>query len=302
MIRHERTERLRACRTDATSTREVVSFHRHSELAGVEIRSLKHSARTFHCYSTELQFFAPLTWRGELWHRRQEVVMEAGTVLCAHPGEVYFSRRILTPGAAIFLAIDSSVFHEHLSKRALHASELQLRAFAAMSKRLEAKFLRVSRLVRSGPTTLEAQTATVELIEGMLAELLEESPDEASSVAAALRNAERVRERVHGDALATVELSTPVKDGKMSRFRVLRRFKLRYGLPPHTYQLSVRLALAQKALREGQQPAHVAAEYGFFDQSHLTRHFKRFLGVTPAQYARVGARARSSGVTDAVAC
>src|SRR6185369_6690010 len=81
-------------------------------------------------------------------------------------------------------------------------------------------------------------------------------------------------------------------------FRALRMFKLRYGLPPHTYQRSVRLALAQRALREGQQPAQVAAEYGFFDQSHLTRHFKRFLGVTPAQYARVGARSRASAAAD----
>jgi AraC-like DNA-binding protein len=227
--------------------------------------------------------------------------MEAGTVLCAHPGEVYFSRRVLAPGAAIFLAIDSSVFHEHLSKQALHASELQLRAFTKMSKRLEAKFLQVFRVVRPGSTTLEAQTATVDLIEVILAELLEESSDEGSSIDAALRNAERFRERAHGHALATILLSAPAKQDKMSRFRVLRRFKLRYGLPPHTYQLSVRLGLAQKALREGQQPAQVAADYGFFDQSHLTRHFKRFLGVTPAQYARVGARARSSGVTDAIA-
>jgi AraC-like DNA-binding protein len=47
-------------------------------------------------------------------------------------------------------------------------------------------------------------------------------------------------------------------------------------------------SFAQKSLREGLQPAHVAAEYGFVDQSHLTRHFKRLVGVTPAQYARIG--------------
>ncbi|HKO49526.1 MAG TPA: helix-turn-helix transcriptional regulator, partial [Polyangiaceae bacterium] len=74
----------------------------------------------------------------------------------------------------------------------------------------------------------------------------------------------------------------------VSRFQALRTFKRRYGLPPHTYQLSVRLAFAQKALREGLQPADVAAQYGFFDQSHLTRHFKRLWGLTPAQYARLG--------------
>jgi len=33
-------------------------------------------------------------------------------------------------------------------------------------------------------------------------------------------------------------------------------------------------------------PAQVAADCGFADQSHFTRHFKRLTGVTPAQYAR----------------
>ena len=72
----------------------------------------------------------------------------------------------------------------------------------------------------------------------------------------------------------------------LSRFQVLRAFRKRYGLPPHAYQLCVRVARARDLLRAGQAPAEVAAECGFADQSHLGRHFKHMLGVTPAQYAR----------------
>jgi AraC-like DNA-binding protein len=32
--------------------------------------------------------------------------------------------------------------------------------------------------------------------------------------------------------------------------------------------------------------AEVATTVGFTDQSHLTKHFKALLGVTPGQYAR----------------
>ena len=32
--------------------------------------------------------------------------------------------------------------------------------------------------------------------------------------------------------------------------------------------------------------ANVAAEVGFYDQAHLTRRFKRFLGVPPGAFAR----------------
>ncbi len=71
-----------------------------------------------------------------------------------------------------------------------------------------------------------------------------------------------------------------------SRFQALRAFKRRFGLAPHAYQLRVRLGLAQKSLRDGIPPAHVAAELGFVDQSHFTRHFKHLIGVTPARYVR----------------
>ena len=38
-------------------------------------------------------------------------------------------------------------------------------------------------------------------------------------------------------------------------------------------------------LLAGRRPADVAVEVGFHDQAHLTRHFKRMLGVTPGAYA-----------------
>jgi AraC-like DNA-binding protein len=32
----------------------------------------------------------------------------------------------------------------------------------------------------------------------------------------------------------------------------------------------------------------VAADLGFYDQAHFTRHFKRHVAVTPARFARPG--------------
>lgn len=36
----------------------------------------------------------------------------------------------------------------------------------------------------------------------------------------------------------------------------------------------------------GRPAAEVAAEAGFYDQSHFTRHFKCVVGTTPGRYAR----------------
>ena len=43
---------------------------------------------------------------------------------------------------------------------------------------------------------------------------------------------------------------------------------------------------AKHALRQGMSIVDVAAHVDFADQSHLTRQFKRIVGVTPGQYIR----------------
>jgi AraC-like DNA-binding protein len=65
---------------------------------------------------------------------------------------------------------------------------------------------------------------------------------------------------------------------------LVRCFSREYGMPPHRYLTGRRLDHARRLLLAGQPAAAVAHEVGFFDQSHLTRHFKRLLGVTPTAY------------------
>jgi AraC-like DNA-binding protein len=83
-----------------------------------------------------------------------------------------------------------------------------------------------------------------------------------------------------------VDLETLARKVGLNRFQALRTFKRRYGLPPHAYQLCVRLGHARSMLSQGGAAADVAARCGFVDQSHFTRLFKRSFGVTPMQYAR----------------
>jgi AraC-like DNA-binding protein len=72
----------------------------------------------------------------------------------------------------------------------------------------------------------------------------------------------------------------------LNPFALARGFNRAYGLPPHAWLIQERVRRAQACLRAGLSPATVAAEVGFADQSHLCRHFKRIVGVTPGLYQR----------------
>lgn len=72
----------------------------------------------------------------------------------------------------------------------------------------------------------------------------------------------------------------------LSSYALLRAFRRHTGLTPHTYQLQRRLEAAKERLLLGETIASVATETGFFDQSHLGRHFKRVVGVTPGAFVK----------------
>lgn len=63
-----------------------------------------------------------------------------------------------------------------------------------------------------------------------------------------------------------------------------RGFKATFGIAPHAYVVARRLEVARDRILDGQPLADVATDVGFFDQAHLTRRFKRFLGVTPGRF------------------
>ena len=85
----------------------------------------------------------------------------------------------------------------------------------------------------------------------------------------------------HAENVTLAELTSITN---LSPFYLLRVFHDEVGLPPHEYQTQVRIAQARKLLRKGVSISQTALETGFFDQSHLSRNFKRIVGVTPGQY------------------
>ncbi|SRR6266498_488463 len=72
----------------------------------------------------------------------------------------------------------------------------------------------------------------------------------------------------------------------LSPYYFLRVFSAKVGMPPHAYLESVRIRHAQRLIRTGKPLADIAIEVGFSSQSHMTRCFKKIIGVTPGRYAR----------------
>ena len=65
---------------------------------------------------------------------------------------------------------------------------------------------------------------------------------------------------------------------------MVRAFRAAVGMPPYAWLAQYRVARARALLEAGLRPAEAATRVGFADQAHLTRWFRRVLGVTPGAY------------------
>lgn len=72
----------------------------------------------------------------------------------------------------------------------------------------------------------------------------------------------------------------------LSVCRFVTVFRRQVGLTPHRFVCRQRVRYARALLADGVPAAQAALEAGFFDQSHLSRHFKSVYGTTPGRYLR----------------
>jgi len=98
--------------------------------------------------------------------------------------------------------------------------------------------------------------------------------------------AKKAQEYLHANAHHDIGLDQLAAVTGVDRFRLTRAFKAAFGIAPHAYLVQLRLATARRMLARGEQPALVAMELGFADQSHLGRWFVRAYGLTPALYRK----------------
>jgi transcriptional regulator GlxA family with amidase domain len=88
-------------------------------------------------------------------------------------------------------------------------------------------------------------------------------------------------------------LHTDIRAATLARVVALRRgpfvraFRESFGESPPAYVTKQRIQRAQKLMLSSQAPlCQIALECGMSDQSHLTRVFRKIMGLNPARWRR----------------
>jgi transcriptional regulator of acetoin/glycerol metabolism len=118
-----------------------------------------------------------------------------------------------------------------------------------------------------------------------LATLRREAPPPPPRGGLTPRAMRRVQEHVEVHLSESMDLAELAGVAGLSVYYFARAFKQSMGVTPHHYLVHRRIERAQEMLASSELPlSEIALAAGFSDQSHLARHFRQMLGMTPGQF------------------
>lgn len=235
----------------------------------------------------EYQFCFSLDFPGEYHYRGSRHGVPVGSLSVIHPGETHSARDPFDRGS--FATYRMMYAAPGLLRTA--ASELAGRAagepfFAApiiLDGKLAGSFLELHRALEESASELERGSRLLDV----LSLFVQRHADTRLSprVAGRERRAVKlVREYLEDNPAENVSLEELARIASLSPYHLNRVFGREVGLPPHRYQVQVRVERAKARLARGASIKQVVSESGFADHSHFTRHFKRLVGVPPSKY------------------
>ena len=266
---------------------ERIEFSRPAILPGVEVLLGEHTSRRWRWFHETYSLCTVLSGLGRTeWRYRGNVyAADPGEVLLYEPGEVHSNRNVLEDASFRVLFVSPDVVRDAAAELGLPGERPHWDVMHTPAPSVYESLAGLHRALESGAQPLEIEARFAACLRHAFEGCSEKRARQAHSFRRdGLR---RARDLIHANYQRSISLGELSRVAGLSRFHLSRAFAAQYGLPPHAYQIGLRVAKARAILSTGERPANLAAHLGFSDQSHFNRHFRRVVGKTPGVYARM---------------
>ncbi|MEL6223573.1 MAG: AraC family transcriptional regulator [Cyanobacteria bacterium J06626_14] len=223
----------------------------------------------------------------EFDYRGETYIAPAGSVVVTQPGEMHTGQAVLETGWTYRTLLPAVDWLQQAATELADRSK-GLPYFASpliLDQSLNRYLTHVHQNLEMMPSPLERESQFL----WAMAQLIHRHAGDRPSVSKIGREhqaVQLVREYLMATYTVNISLSELAALVDMRPLRLLRTFRKHVGLPPHAYLNQIRIHQAKRLIADGCPLIEAALATGFTDQSHLHRHFKKMVGVTPGQYAR----------------
>ena len=275
----------------ANEKRELVEVWRPHDLAQLELRrGVAVASPVPRHWHEEYQLCLIQSGGGELNYRGSNFPTPPASLFLVHPGEVH-SNRAFDKFGCNFRAIYIETELMCRVATEVQGKESSLPFFpttVVFDQDAIRQYLDLYSALEQPSSRLERQALLLNLLTTLVIRFAENRsmPHAVGSEREAVR---RACDYLAEHYAENVALETLAQIAALSTFHFNRVFSEQMGMPPHAFQTQLRILRAKSLLRQGWSIPQVASQTGFFDQSHLNRHFKRLIGIPPGQY-RLGSK------------
>ncbi len=220
------------------------------------------------------------------YYRGENIVASPGTINLVNPDEVHTGHAVSEAGWTYrMFYLDALLLQKAACQIADRTSQMPFFQAGVIHDLPLADMIRRLHIdsEKNAVSRLEAESRLLSMLCQWIVRHADASPS-LRSVGHEHRPVEKVREYIEENYSQDVSIEQLSSIANLSPFYLIRAFRRETGLPPHAFQIQVRVRRAKDLVKSGRSLADTAYETGFTDQSHLTRHFKRIVGVPPGKY------------------
>jgi AraC-like DNA-binding protein len=212
--------------------------------------------------------------RGRVTQNRSDVTQ------MYNPGDLHVQLRLHAPESYYVAAFDPDRF-AHLILEAGASRPPALDKLQLANPALVTGLSRLHAVLEHGSDPLARQEAFAHAVQSLAVHAVGATYPRQR---APQRSLARVRDLIEDRYEETLTLGELAQHAGLSQEHLVRAFSRAFGLPPHTYLMTVRVTRARAMLARGRPGAEVAAACGFCDQSHMVRQFRQQMGTIPSAF------------------
>ncbi|MBF9002418.1 AraC family transcriptional regulator [Vibrio nitrifigilis] len=267
-------------------SKESAKFHVADELGGIELLDAKYETQTFSRHSHEGYTIGVIERGAQSFYRTgANHTVPQDSIILVNADEMHTGHSAVEGGwaykAMYPLAEQFQAITQELGNSSYGAPYFP--DAVVKDPELASQFRLVFSTLEESDNRLLRET----LVYASLVKLMArhgKTPPKPVEMSKAQQQLILVKEFLDDFPQADVSLEELAKLAGISAFHLVRAFQKQFGFPPHAYQIQARLRYARRLLKAGHSILDTAQECGFHDQSHLHRHFKKAMGITPKQY------------------
>lgn len=268
--------------------KETATFWHAPDIGDLELLKATYISHTFSRH-THPGYVIGMIERGveAFYYRGETHAARPGDVVVINPDEVHtghsgdergWTYRMLYPAVQTLTSVAQAMADHPVDMPYFPRAVIKDRHLALKIKQLHV-------LLERSTSPLERQEQYYEVMGELIRTQARNSPA-LKKPGRERRAIQQALEMINDTISENISLETLSRQAGLSPFYFTRIFRQYTGLPPHAYRKQQRILLAKQLLRKRMPISQVAVEAGFADQSHLTRHFKQIVGITPGQYLR----------------